>query len=145
LSYGLTERHMSIYVKRAMRSRASDVSEVLLRIIESRLDNFVFRMGFAPSRSVARALISHGHFLVNGRRVTIPSQLLRPGDEVVVREQSRVKKGVSDLVLAQKKHTLPSWVSVDWDKWCGTVKDLPLFADLDLTINVPLIIEFYAR
>ena len=117
----------------------------LLQILESRLDNVVYRMGFASSRSEARLMVTHGHFVVNGRRTDIPSMLLKDGDEISVREGSRKKtyfKTLSDLV---EKRNIPAWLERDAKALSGKVGRLPERTEIDGSLNEQLIVEYYSR
>ena len=119
--------------------------EILLQLLERRFDNMIYRMGFATSRAEARQLVRHGHFLVNGRKVNIPSALLKAGDVVTVRERSRT---VTRLVeaLAQAEHRgAPEWVEVNREGFTARVKALPTRAELTMPINEKLIVELYSK
>ena len=143
-SYGLRERQFRSYVMEAKR-RAGDTAQLLLEILESRLDSIVFRMGLASTRSQARQMISHGHIMVNGRKVNIPSFRAAKGDKVSLRPQSAGKALFRDLDIYLKKYTSPAWVSVDKEKREGAV--LGRAADVDMAglIDVHAIVEFYSR
>ena len=117
----------------------------LLQILESRLDNVIFRLGFASSRSQARMLVTHGHFTVNGRRTDIPSMLLGEGDEISIREGSRgltYFKTLSDLA---EKRTSPSWLNRDINKMSGVISRLPERMEIEGTLSEQLIVEYYSR
>ena len=142
--YGVLERQFRRYYEVALQRRGLTGLN-LLQILESRLDNVVYRLGFASSRSQARLLVTHGHFTVNGRRTDVPSMLLRDGDEVAVREGSRSLeyfKGVGDLADAR---TSPSWLNRDTKQLAGSVQRLPERAEIDGSLNEQLIVEYYSR
>jgi small subunit ribosomal protein S4 len=118
----------------------------LLQILESRLDNVIYRLGFARSRAEARLLVTHGHFTVNGRRVDVPSMLLRPGDVVGIRPESR-RRSYFKQVLPEwaEKQTPPAWLSRDLNAFTGRVERLPERGEIDSNINEQLIVEYYSR
>jgi small subunit ribosomal protein S4 len=119
--------------------------DTLLLLLERRLDNMVYRMGFATSRTEARQLVRHGHFLVNGRRVDIPSYLINPGDEVQVREASRKIVRIQEAADLMQRRGVPEWLEVNKDSFTGRVRSLPTRAQLTLPINEQLIVELYSK
>jgi small subunit ribosomal protein S4 len=142
--YGVYERQFRRYFREAVKSRGL-TGLTLLQMLESRLDNVVYRLGFASSRAQARQLVNHGHFLVNGIRATVPSMLVKEGDVVDIREGSRDNayfKGLSDF--AQARNT-PDWVDRDLKKLSGTVKRVPERGEIDANLNEQLVVEFYSR
>ena len=142
--YGVFERQFSRYYKVALQRRGLTGLN-LLQILESRLDNVVYRLGFASSRSEARLMVTHGHFVVNGRRTDIPSMLLKDGDELAVREGSRKKtyfKNLGDLV---EKRNIPAWLERDAKTLAGKVGRLPERSEIDGSLNEQLIVEYYSR
>lgn len=142
--YGVLERQFSRYYKVALKRRGLTGLN-LLQILESRLDNVVYRMGFASSRAEARVMVTHGHFVVNGRRTDIPSMLLRGGDDLFVREKSRnltYFKNLGDLV---EKRNLPAWLERDAKTLAGKVGRLPERSEIDGSLNEQLIVEYYSR
>jgi small subunit ribosomal protein S4 len=142
--YGVLEDQFRRYFQMAERSRGI-TGDVLLQLLERRLDNMVYRMGFATSRAEARQLVRHGHFLVNGRKVNIPSALLKPGDVIDVREKSRGAGRIQEA-LAQGEHRgAPDWVEVNREGFSARVKALPARAELTMPINEKLIIELYSK
>ncbi len=142
--YGVLERQFRRYFQMAERGRGV-TGESLLVLLERRLDNAVYRMGFANSRSEARQLVRHGHFAVNGRKVTIPSFLVKQGDRVEVREKSRkVVRIVESLELSQRRG-VPDWLEMDREAFTGKVKAFPERADLTMPINETLIVELYSK
>lgn len=143
--YGILERQFRTYFDRALRM-AGDTRENLVRLVESRLDNVVFRMGFAINRRQARQLVTHGHFLVNGKRINIPSYLLRPGDIVEVKESSRSIDVIKRSVELAKGRTIAPWIQVDFDAYRGTFERAPKLEELtDLPVDVQAIVELYSR
>jgi small subunit ribosomal protein S4 len=117
----------------------------LLQILESRLDNVVFRLGFAANRAQARLLVTHGHFDVNGRRTDVPSMLISPGDEISVREGSRKRTFFKNLAAVAEERSTPEWVSRDLNNLSGTVIRLPERTEIDGNLNEQLIVEYYKR
>ena len=142
--YGVFEAQFRRYFALAERSRGV-TGETLLTTLERRLDNIVFRLSFANSRAEARQLVRHGHFKVNGRKVTIPSFLVNAGDKITVRERSqKVARIVEALELSQRRG-VPDWLEIDREGFTGTVKMLPQRADLTMPINERLIVELYSK
>jgi small subunit ribosomal protein S4 len=142
--YGILERQFRRYYEIA-NQRHGITGINLLQILESRLDNVVYRLGFASSRAQARLLVTHGHFTVNGRRTDVPSMLLREGDAVAVRDGSRgleYFKVLSDLAEAR---TSPSWLNRDTRQLSGGIQRLPERAEIDGSLNEQLIVEYYSR
>lgn len=142
--YGVLERQFRGYFERAERAKGV-TGENLLRILESRLDNVVYRLGFAASRAEARQMVTHGHFSVNGRKVTIPSYLLRHGDEVAVREGSRPLPRFEELARLAAIQRLPDWLSADREAMKGTVLRPPAREEIDAPVKEHLIVEHYSR
>ena len=142
--YGVLEKQFRKYFKEADRSKGI-TGENLLQILESRLDNIVYRMGFALSRSEARQLVRHGHFTVNGKKVTIPSYQVRPGDEVAVRESSRGKGRFKELAELTHNQGTMEWLEVDRENMTGKVIRLPNRDEIDIPIAEHLIVELYSR
>ena len=142
--YGILERQFRRYYEIA-NQRHGITGINLLQILESRLDNVIYRLGFASSRAQARLLVTHGHFTVNGRRTDVPSMLLREGDAVAVREGSRgleYFKVLGDLADAR---TSPSWLNRDTKQLSGGIQRLPERAEIDGSLNEQLIVEYYSR
>jgi small subunit ribosomal protein S4 len=142
--YGLLERQFARTLDRAtaMKGRSG---ENLLVLLERRLDSVVFRMGFATSRAEARQLVRHGHFLVDGRKATIPSLLLKPGTKVSVRERSRKVARIAGALETLEGRSVPRWLETDKERFEGTVKALPTREDITLPIQEQLIVELYSR
>ena len=143
--YGLLERQFRIGYSRAANLKGN-TGENLLRILESRLDNVVYRMGFAVTRAQARQLVSHKAILVNGKCVNLPGYQVRPGDEVSVAEGSRSQLRIQEaLRISEEMDLVPAWMLVDGKKMSGTFKALPERADLPSDINENLIVELYSK
>ncbi len=142
--YGVLERQFRRYFEMAERSRGV-TGENLLVSLERRLDNIVYRMGFANSRSEARQLVRHGHFSVNGRKVSIPSFLVRVGDRIEVRERSRKVARIADALELSQRRGIPEWLEVQRDAFTGEVKAFPQRADLTMPISETLIVELYSK
>jgi len=136
--YQVNERQFKNYFKKAEKMKGV-TGENLLRLLEMRLDNVVYRLGFSSSRAQARQIVSHGHILVNGRKVNIPSYQVKVGDKIALKEKSRK----SFPILKVEK--LPSWLSFDKKTNEGKVVDVPVRGDIDFNIAEDLIIEFYGR
>jgi small subunit ribosomal protein S4 len=142
--YGVLENQFGRYYEEAARRRGV-TGENLLELLESRLDNVVFRLGLAGSRAEARQLIRHGHFNVNGGRVNIPSYLVSEGDVVAVREKSREIARVKELVEALTGRTVPAWLQLDVEALNGKVLRKPAREEIDTPIAEQMIIEHYSR
>ena len=142
--YGLLERQFRHTFTRASEAKGV-TGEVLLQLLERRLDNVVFRLGFAPSRSAARQLVGHGHFKVNGRRVDIPSVQLKAGDEVALREKSRKLTAVESSLEARKGQGVPEWLELNVAAGSGRVLNIPSRQSIPVPINEQLIVELYSK
>jgi small subunit ribosomal protein S4 len=142
--YGVLERQFRRYYEVA-NQRHGITGLNLLQILESRLDNIVYRLGFAANRAQARLMVTHGHFTVNGRRTDVPSMLLREGDTVAVREGSRGLEYFKTLSELVEGRTSPSWVNRDIKQLSGSVQRLPERAEIDGFLNEQLIVEYYSR
>ncbi|MBI3153204.1 MAG: 30S ribosomal protein S4 [Chloroflexi bacterium] len=142
--YGVLERQFRRYYDTAITGRGLTGLE-LLQILESRLDNVIFRLGFASSRSQARLLVTHGHFTVNGRRTDVPSMLLSEGDVVSVREGSSKLNYFKELNVFAEKRNAPSWLSRDVKSMTGSVARMPERAEIDGSLDEQLIVEYYSR
>lgn len=141
--YGVLERQFRRYYREAARQKGI-TGENLLRILESRLDNVVYRSGFAQTRPQARQLVNHGHFEVNGTKVDIPSYQVRAGDVVTLRERS-MNLIVVEHSVGTVTHTLPEWLDIDVDARKIVVQDIPNRAQIDTQIREQLIVEFYSK
>lgn len=142
--YGVLERQFRRYFREAQR-RPGLTGENLLVLLETRLDNIVYRLGFADSRSQARQLVEHGHFTVNGRKVTIPSYVVRIGDAIAVRPESRRHPYFKDRRELLGKRNVPSWLVLDEELLGGRVLALPTRQEIDVSVQEQLIVEFYSR
>src|SRR5262245_7831730 len=142
--YGLLERQFRHYFSKAAVTKGV-TGEALLQMLERRLDNVVFRLGFAPSRSAARQLVRHGHFQVNNRNVDIPSYLVGAGDEVQVRERSRKLAVVLTSMEARKGQGVPEWMELSPEKMSGRVLNIPTRQAIPVPINEQLIVELYSK
>jgi len=142
--YGVLESQFRKYFREASR-RKGIAGENLLQILESRLDNIVYRMGFALSRPEARQLVKHGHFAVNGRKVNIPSYQVRPGDVISVRESSKNKGRFKELAELTRNQGTMEWLEVDSENLTGKVIRLPSRDEIDTPIAEHLIVELYSR
>jgi small subunit ribosomal protein S4 len=143
--YGVLERQFRRYFREALK-RPGLTGSNLLSLLETRLDNVVYRLGWADSRNHARQLVQHGHITVNGRRTNIPSFLVRPGDEIGVREGSRKRTYFKELSAYMKERPVaPEWLVVDMVAVTGRVMRLPERRDVDIPLNEQLIVEYYSR
>jgi small subunit ribosomal protein S4 len=142
--YGILERQFRNYY-RVASTQSGVTGEALLRTLELRLDNVVFRMGFASSRAQARQLVGHGHFAVNGRPTNIPSFQLKPGDKVEVRESRRSREPFKLAKETLKNHQAPEFLSIDAANLSGTVADIPRRDQMPLDLNEQLVVEYYSR
>ena len=142
-SYGVNERQLSNYVKKATQSKGSMAVEKFYEGLEFRLDNAVYRMGLSGSRRAARQMVSHGHFTVNDKRVTIPSYELKLGDIIKIREGSKGRKIFDNLSEKLKDYNLPVWLSFDLNTLEGRILDKPKNTDSFLDLNA--VLEFYSR
>ncbi|RME37862.1 MAG: 30S ribosomal protein S4 [Deltaproteobacteria bacterium] len=144
-TYGLLEKQFRSYFKKADRMKGV-TGENLLILLERRLDSIVYRLGFATSRNEARQLVRHGHFLVNGRKVNIPSFQVRPGDEITLREKSRNIARINEALDGVMRRGVPSWVELDRDNFKGVVKTLPVREEMTTPVfNERLIVELYSK
>jgi len=144
-TYGLLEKQFRSYFDKADRMKGV-TGENLLVLLERRLDSVVYRLGFATSRSEARQLVRHSHFLVNGRKVNIPSYLVRPEDVIELREKSRKVVRINEALDGVMRRGLPSWVEMERDAFKGTLKTLPVRAEMTTpTFQEQLIVELYSK
>lgn len=142
--YGLLEKQFRGYFKLASKKRGQ-TGENLLSILESRLDNVIYRLGFAMSRPEARQLVTHGHFLINGRKVNIPSFLVKPGQVISVKETSRNLEKIKSNVEANSFRQPPKWLEFDRNNMIAKVVAVPQKEDIDLPIEEHLIVELYSK
>jgi small subunit ribosomal protein S4 len=144
-AYGVLERQFERYFDMATRARGMITGEALLQILESRLDNIVYRIGFASSRPEARQMVMHGHIAVNGRKVDIPSYLVKPGDVVAVREKSRELVPFRKAQETAEDRTIPEWLSLHADGLTATVVNLPSRDQIDIPVQEHMVVELYSR
>lgn len=143
--YGVLERQFSNYYTKASNQKGN-TGENLLRLLETRLDNVVYRMGFAVTRAQARQLVSHKAITVNGKSVNVPSYAVRPGDSIALAERARGQLRVQEAAtLSESMDLRPAWVDVDGKKLTGVLKSMPDRADLPSDINESLIVELYSK
>lgn len=142
--YGVLEKQFRRYFFEADR-RKGVTGEILLQLLESRLDNTVFRMGLARSRPEARQLVRHGHFTVNGRKVDIPSYQTKPGDEIAVRENSKGKEVFKEIKDTVDQQGVVDWLDVDREELKGTIVRVPARDELDVPISEHYIVELYSK
>lgn len=142
--YGILENQFRGYFEQADRMKGV-TGENLLFILERRLDNVVYRLGFASSRTEARQLVRHGHFTLNGRKVNIPSIQAKAGDVLQLREKSRKIAVISESLEAVVRRGIPQWLELDKDNFKGTIKALPVREDITMPIQEQLIVELYSK
>jgi small subunit ribosomal protein S4 len=142
--YGLLEKQFRIYYELATRQKGI-TGENLLRLLESRLDNVVYRLGFAKSRDEARQIVRHGHITVNGRRVNIPSYRVRPGELVAIADKSKDLLVIKTALISSEKTEVPGWLEVDIEKLQGKVLSLPTREMIDAPVREQLIVELYSK
>lgn len=144
-AYGLSEKQFSNYVKKASHVKGMAVADKLFEEIETRIDNVVYRLGLAHTRALARQMVSHGHFTVNGRKTTIPSLQVSVGDEISVREGSRKSVLFSDIGAKLKNYTSPAWLSFNADNLTGKVITKPVKKDTENFFDYNAVLEYYSR
>jgi small subunit ribosomal protein S4 len=142
--YGVLERQFRNYFREA-ETHVGVTGEALLQSLETRLDNVVFRLGFASSRAQARQFVTHGHFAVNGVPTDVASYKMRPGDRVEVRESSRPREAFKVVRETLKSHQAPDWLSLDAAKLSGSVASLPRRDQMPLDLTEQLVVEYYSR
>ena len=142
--YGVLEKQFRAYYEKAERKQGI-TGEILLQELERRLDNVVFRMGFANTRREARQLVSHAHFTVNGHKVNIPSYQVKPGDVVAVREKSRSSVKFKTLLEENSKSVCPKWIEKAKDSFEGKIVAMPARDDIDYEVAEHLIVELYSK
>ena len=143
-SYGITSKQFTNYVNKAIEKKGNS-AEMLVRLLESRLDNVALRAGFATTRQAARQMVSHGHLTVNGQRVTIPSFSVSVGDVVSIREGSKKKALFSTLDERLKAVKIPAWIKADFEKKTATIDGLPFAPTTELMFSPGAVLEFYSR
>ena len=142
--YGILERQFRLYFYKAAAAKGV-TGETLLQMLESRADNVVFRLGFAPNRASARQLVRHGHVLVNGRKVDIPSYLLKVGDVIALRDKSRELGLVQNALEGRKGQSTPEWLELNADTVSGRVLSVPTRGSIPVPVNEQLIVELYSK
>jgi len=142
--YGILEKQFRTYYKLASR-QPGITGENLLRLLESRLDNAVYRLGFASSRDEARQMVRHGHFTVDGRRVDIPSFRVRPGAVIAVGEKAKEMTAIKAALISSSKIEVPGWLEVDVEKLQGRVLSLPTREQIEAPVREQLIVELYSK
>ena len=142
--YGLSEKQFHLFFERAERQRGVTGTNLLV-LLERRLDNVVYRLGFANSRSQGRQFVLHNHFLVNGKKVNIPSFLVKVGDSVEVKEKSKKVTAIADSLEAVVRRGIPQWLELEKDKSKGVVNGFPVREDLTMPIQEQLIVELYSK
>ena len=147
--YNLSEQQFSSHVKDILAAKKTqgevNTGDQLIMNLESRLDNIVYRMGFAPSRSEARQLVNHGHFMVNGRKVDIPSYKLKTGDEIEVKPEAKEKKKMQQIKESLKGFNPPVWIFLDKDKLKGKIISFPTMEEAGVPVETSTIFEFYSK
>ncbi len=142
--YGLLERQFRTYFEKADRMKGK-TGDNLLILLERRLDNVAYRLGFATTRRESRQLVRHGHFVVGGRKVNIPSYLVRAGETIAVREKSRAIQNLNEALDAVVRKGIPTWLELDRENYRGTVKVLPTRTEITEPIQEQLIVELYSK
>ncbi len=145
--YNISERQFKKYVKDILKKkeRTEGAGDLLIKKLESRLDNIIFRLGFASSRFESRQMIGHGHFTVNGKNVDIPSFLVKKGDEIGVRESFKKTKKFEEMKPLIKNYTPPEWLTLDYEKMKGKVVNLPSEEEANVPVETSVIFEFYSK
>ncbi len=142
--YSLFEKQFHLFFKRADHQKGITGTN-LLALLERRMDNVVYRLGFVNSRNQGRHFVRHNHFLVNGRKVNIPSYLVKVGDEIEIREKSRKMQAIIDSLDAVVRRGIPQWLDLDKENMKGTVKGFPIREDITIPIQEQLIVELYSK
>ncbi len=143
-TYGVLERQFRNYFKKAARKRGI-TGELLMQLLERRLDNVVYRLGFASSRSQARQWVRHGHIRLDGRKVNIPSFLVSKGAEISIRKKSQENVLILTNIEEMAGRNIPSWLNLDSENFKGQVLELPRHDDISMPIEVSLIVELYSK
>jgi small subunit ribosomal protein S4 len=145
MTYGVSERMFAKYVKSILEKAGANSPDKLISILESRLDNAIYRLGFAPTRQAARQMVSHGHIKVNGLKITIPSYGISVGDKITIRESSASKPLFANLAEKLKTQTYPSWLTLDISKVEAKVQGLPKLGALETNFDPAAVLNFYSR
>ncbi len=142
--YGLSEKQFHIFFQRAEKKRGVTGNNLLM-MLECRLDNVIYRLGFATSRAQGRHLVTHSHFLLNGKKVNIPSYIIKEGDVIEVREKSREIKAIEESLDAVVRRGVPQWLELEKEGHKGAVKALPAREDLTMPMQEQLVVELYSK
>jgi small subunit ribosomal protein S4 len=142
--YGLSEKQFHLFFEKADRQKGITGTNLLV-LLERRLDNVVYRLGFVNSRTQGRHFVRHNHFQVNGRKVNIPSYLIKIGDEVTLREKSKKVQAINDSLDAVVRRGVPQWLDLEKDQMKGIVKSFPAREDLTMPMQEQLIVELYSK
>ena len=142
--YGVLEKPFRNYYKKAQKN-PGQTGENLMIMLETRLDNVIFRMGFARTRKEARQIVDHKHVLVNGKQVNIPSYLIKAGDVIEIKEDCKGSQRYKDIIEVTGGRTVPAWVEVDQDNLKGEIKELPKREEIDVPVDEMLIVELYSK
>ena len=142
--YGVLEKPFRNYYQKAQK-KPGQTGENLMIMLETRLDNVVFRMGFARTRKEARQIVAHKHVLVNGKQVNIPSYLIKVGDVIEIKENCKGSQRYKDIIEVTGGRTVPAWVEVDQDNLKGEIKELPKREEIDVPVDEMLIVELYSK
>ena len=142
--YGLSEKQFHLFFEKADRQKGITGTNLLV-LLERRLDNVVYRLGFVNSRNQGRHFVRHNHFLVNGKKVNIPSYLIKVGDEITLREKSAKVQSIADSIEAVVRRGVPQWLELAKDQMKGVVKNLPVREDLTMPMQEQLIVELYSK
>jgi small subunit ribosomal protein S4 len=144
-TYCLTAKQFGNYVKKILSKKGTNQQEALFAILEKRLDNAVYRAGFAPTRLASKQMVTHGHIMINGKKVNIPSYEVKVGEVISIRPGSQNAKLFEKLAETLPKHTTPSWLKTDLEKRVITVQGQPQIAGAELQFNLAPVLEFYSR
>lgn len=142
--YGLLEKQFKLYFKKAA-SKKGITGAILLQFLERRLDNICFKLGLAPARTAARQLIRHGHIKVNGKKVDIPSYLVKAGDVIEVNEKEKSRKMVAEYLKATESKEIPAWLRLEKQKFKAEVMKIPSREEIEIPVNEQLIVELYSK
>lgn len=142
--YGVLEAQFRLYFKNAERLKGITGTNLLM-LLERRLDNVVYRLGLASSRTQARQLVRHAYFVVNGRKVNIPSYRVRSGDKITVHQKGRELVGIQDAIKNAQEQAIPKWLQMDYENFTGTIADMPSRDDIDVPVREQLIVELYSK
>ncbi|MCR5586479.1 MAG: 30S ribosomal protein S4 [Lachnospiraceae bacterium] len=143
--YGVLEKPFRNYFKRAEKAKYGTVGENLLTLLELRLDNVVFRLGYGRTRKEARQIVGHKHVLVNGKQVSIPSYTVKPGDKIEIKEKARGLQRYKDILEVTDGRIVPEWLSADHENLSGEVTAVPTREQIDVPVNEVLIVELYSK